>query len=171
MRKLMKALFLAASGFEDLELFYPLYRLREAGVECVIAASSEKEMEGKRGYKAVPDITFAEAKSKEYSLLMIPGGKSPESVRLESKALDITQFFFETGLPVAAICHGIQVLISAGVLMGRKATCHAGIRDDLRAAGGIYEDSEVVVDGNLITSRVPSDLPAFMVAVMARLRI
>lgn len=162
----MKALFLVADGFEDLELFYPLYRLREAGIDVVIAAKKADVLTGKHGYTKKIDATFDAVDMKDFSILVIPGGKSPESVRLDPKALDISRHFFKKSLPVAAICHGIQVLISAGVLKGRKATCYAGVKDDLILAGASYSDQQVVVDKNLVTSRVPSDLPAFMGELM-----
>ncbi len=164
----MKALFLVAEGFEDLELFYPLYRLQEEGIEVVVAGSAKQPFEGKRGYKITPQKTFEEINPSDYGMLVIPGGKSPERVRLSPEAVGITKYFFEKGLAVGAICHGIQVLISAGVMKGKRATCYEGVRDDLKAAGGIYGDKEVVVDKNLVTSRMPSDLPAFMRELMKK---
>jgi len=94
--------------------------------------------------------------------LVLPDGLAPETVRKEPKAVELVRDFFMTGKAVAAICHGPQILITAGLLKGRRATCYRTVAVELKAAGALYEDKEVVVDGNLITSRRPSDLPAFM---------
>jgi protease I len=107
------------------------------------------------------DITFGDVDAGEYDLLVLPGGKAPETVRLDEDAVNATRRMMEDGKVVAAICHGAQTLISADVLEGRRATCYEGVRDDLKQAGADYADEEVVVDGNLITSRFPPDLPAF----------
>jgi len=158
----MKALVIAADGFEDMELFYPVYRLREQGWDVTLAAPGTKTITGKHGYAIKPDLPISEVNPDGYSVLIIPGGKGPEEVRLDPDALDVVRHFFELKKPVAAICHGPQVLVSAGVLKGRKATCWRGVKDDGVAAGARYSDAEVVVDGNLVTSRMPDDLPAFM---------
>ena len=157
----LKALIFAADGFEDQELFYPLHRLKEESIDVRVASMRKGTIVGKHGYSIDVNVRFEEIKHAEYDILVIAGGKAPEKVRLNEKALKITRHFFDKEKPVAAICHGAQVLISANVLEGRRATCYIGIRDDLKMAGAIYEDREVVVDGNLITSRHPFDLYAF----------
>ncbi len=157
----MKALILAADGVEDSELLYPFYRFQEEGIRAEIAGPRAGTITGKHGYTFESTLSFADAASSEYDVMVLPGGKAPETVRLSREALSATRDIIESGKPVAAICHGAQVLISAGVVRGRKATCYKGIRDDLKAAGAEYVDREVVVDGNLITSRFPGDLPAF----------
>ncbi len=157
----MKALILAADGFEDSELLYPYYRLQEEEIAVDVAAPEAGPIAGKHGYSVEANLAFADVKPNEYDLLVLPGGKGPETVRLDKNAVDATRRMLETGKLVAAICHGAQVLISAGVIYGRTATCYKGVRDDLKAAGAEYVDREVVVDDNLITSRVPGDLPAF----------
>ena len=157
-----KALIITADHFEDMEMLYPLYRLKEEGWEVDVASHTKAAIRGKMGYEYTANMLFKDVKPEKYGLLIIPGGKAPESVRLDRDALRITKYFFEKKLPVAAICHGAQVLISAGVIKGRKLTCWKGIRDDVTAAGGEYRDCEVAVDHNLITSRFPGDLPAFM---------
>lgn len=157
----MKALVLLGAGFEDSEFFYPYYRLKEAGIATDVAGAKKGAIEGKHGYSFEANITFAEAARKSYDVLVIPGGKGPEEVRLDENAVRITREMMDSGKPVAAICHGAQVLISADVARGRKATCWKGVRDDLKQAGAEYADKEVVVDGNLVTSRCPDDLPAF----------
>ncbi|WP_456329895.1 type 1 glutamine amidotransferase domain-containing protein [Archaeoglobus sp.] len=157
----MRVLILAENDFEDLELFYPLYRLREEGYGVDVASSSLDVRVGKRGYQVLPDLTYEDVGVEEYAALVIPGGKSPERVRINEKAVEIVRRFLELGKPVAAICHGPQLLISAGAVKGKSMTSWIGIRDDLIAAGAEYADAEVAVDGNIITSRMPDDLPAF----------
>lgn len=126
-----------------------------------VASIRKGHIRGKHGYEIEADIAFGDVDPAGYAILVIAGGKGPEKIRLDKDALRITKHFFEENKPVAAICHGPQVLISAGVIKGRRATCWIGVRDDLIAAGALYEDSEVVVDGNLVTSRHPFDLHAF----------
>ena len=162
----MKALILAADGVEDSELLYPYYRLQEEGADVHIAGPCACKMTGKHGYEIEADMTFSNASAADYDLLILPGGKAPETVRLDENAVAITKEMFEAGKIVGAICHGAQTLISADVLDGKNATCWPGIRDDVKAAGANYSDQEVVVDGNLITSRCPDDLPAFCRAIL-----
>ncbi|MBQ4289602.1 MAG: type 1 glutamine amidotransferase, partial [Clostridia bacterium] len=116
------------------------------------------------------DRAVSECVSSDYDGLILPGGSAPEKLRLSPDAVRLTKEIFESGKPVCAICHGPQLLISAGVLRGRRATCYPGIADDLKNAGALYEDSPVVVDGNLVTSRRPQDLPDWMRAFVALLR-
>lgn len=165
----MKALILAADGVEDVEIQYPYYRLQEAGIEVDVAAPETGPIQGKHGPTVKANMAFSAAKAEDYDVLVLPGGKAPETVRLSDKAVQITKRMMDAGKTVAALCHGPQVLISAGALKGRRATCWPALRDDLKAAGAKYEDSEVVVDGNLITSRMPDDLPAFCRELMKAL--
>lgn len=118
-------------------------------------------IKGKQGYEINADVAFKDINPADYQILVISGGKGPEKMRLDESALEITRHFFKENKPVAAICHGPQVLVSAGVIKGRKATCWIGIRDDIIAAGALYEDKEVVIDGNFVSSRSPDDLHAF----------
>ena len=157
----MKALILVASNVEDIEFFYPYYRLREEGWEVDVASPDSQKIVGERGYSFDPDMKISEANAEDYDLLVLPGGKAPERVRMVPESVEIARSMLEGGKTVAAVCHGIQTLISADVLRGRKATCWPAIRDDAKAAGAEYLDQEVVVDGNLVTSRYPDDLPAF----------
>jgi protease I len=157
----VKALILVADGFEDCEVLYPYYRLREEGVEVDVAGPAKKTYTGKHGYDVTAGRARAELAAGDYDLLVVPGGKAPEAIRLEGPAIELVRTMMEAGKVIAAICHGAQVLISAKVLSMRKATCWKGIRDDLVAAGCEYQDHEVVVDHNLVTSRCPDDLPAF----------
>jgi len=156
----MKAIILAENDFEDLELFYPFYRLREEGIQ-VFVASSQKELRGKRGYTIKSDMNYQEVNPEDFDILIIPGGRSPERVRLKEEALRIVRHFFERNKPVAIICHGVQVLISAGVVKNRKIACWYGVKDDLIAAGGEFADG-VAVDGNLVSARHPGDLAEWM---------
>jgi protease I len=119
-------------------------------------------VEGKRGYRVKADTAIADVDPAEYDVLVIPGGRAPERVRLEEGALRAVRHFFQEGKPVAVICHGPQVLISAGVVRGRRLTSWWGIKDDVIAAGGVWVDEPVVVDGNLVSSRYPPDIPLWM---------
>ena len=158
----MKALIVSADHFEDSELLFPLYRLQEAGLAVDVASISRGKIRGKHGYEVVVDKALAEVDPQAYDLLVLPGGKAPATLRKEAAAIAIAQDFMRGDKPVAAICHGPQILISAGVLVGRRATCYRSVAEELKQAGALYEDQEVVVDGKLVTSRQPADLPAFM---------
>ncbi len=135
--------------------------MKEEGITTHVASMKKGKIKGKYGYDVEVDIAFKDVNPEDYDILVISGGKGPEKMRLDKDALEITKHFFEKNKPVAAICHGPQVLVSAGVIKGRKATCWIGIRDDIIAAGALYEDSEVVIDGNFVSSRSPDDLYAF----------
>lgn len=158
----MKALIISADNFEDSELLCPYYRLREEDVEVDIASIKKGPIKGKHGYEVHASKDLRGINAAEYDLLLLPGGRAPETIRKEKDALEIAKHFFKNNKPVSAICHGAQTLITAGLLKDRRATCYKSVAPELRAAGGIYEDKEVVVDRNLVTSRQPSDLPAFM---------
>jgi len=166
----MKALIISADNFEDTELLVPYYRLKEEGIEVDIASMSKGKIKGKHGYEIEADKALKDVSPGDYDILILPGGKAPEAVRREPKALEIARFFFRENRPVSAICHGGQTLISAGVMKGRRATCYKSVGPEMKEAGALYEDKEVVVDGRLVTSRQPSDLPAFMRETMKLLR-
>jgi protease I len=159
---MMKALILSANNFEDSELLVPLYRLQEAGYGVEVAAGEQGSISGKHGYEVRVDKTFAEVDSADYAVLILPGGKAPAAIRDNATVQAIARAFFGADKPVGAICHGPQILVSAGLLAGRRATCYRTVADELRAAGAEYQDREVVVDGKLVTARQPADLPAFM---------
>ncbi len=158
----MKALIISADHFEDSELLYPFYRLQEEGLQVDIASIARGKINGKHGYEIVVDKALRDIDPKAYDLLVLPGGKAPAKLRKEPAAVAIAQDFMRSNKPVAAICHGPQILITAGVLEGRRATCYHSVAEELQESGALYEDNEVVVDGKLVTSRQPSDLPAFM---------
>jgi protease I len=166
----MEALMITAESFEDMELFVPYYRLKEEGIEVDIVSRKKSRIKGKHGYEIEVNKTFEEVDPEEYHILILPGGKAPEAIRKERTALGIAKYFFSENRPVSAICHGPQILITAGLLKGRHATCYKSVAPEMKEAGAVYEDREVVVDGNLITSRQPSDLPAFMRETMKMIK-
>lgn len=166
----MRALILTANGVEDCELFYPYYRFKEENIAVDVASPEGEKILGEHGYSLEANLSFADAGAEDYDLLFLPGGRGPEKVRLQPEAAEITKRMCETDKIVTAICHGSQVLISADVVRGKRATCWPALRDDLQAAGAEYLDREVVVDGNLITSRYPPDLPAFCREIFAAVR-
>jgi len=158
----MRALIVSADHFEDTELLFPLYRLQEEGLQVDIASLARGKINGKHGYEVVVDKALRDVDPNDYDLLVLPGGQAPTKLRREPAAIAIAQDFMRSNKPVAAICHGPQILITAGVLQGRRATCYRSVAAELQESGALYEDQEVVVDGKLVTSRQPSDLPAFM---------
>jgi protease I len=169
-----RVVILTADAFEDLEVFYPMFRLQEAGAVVDLAAPTLDPIHGEHGYGLKPGKTFDQVDPGAYDLLIIPGGfpdGAPHTVRQHPRALAITRAFFATDKPVASICHGPWTLADAGVVKGRRVTSywHDGVPEDLKQAGALYEDAPVVVDGNLVTSRWPPDLPEFMREVMAKL--
>jgi protease I len=166
----MKALILSADNFEDTELLVPFYRLKEEGIEVHVASMKKGTIKGKHGYEVEVDKTLREVDPADYDILILPGGKAPEAIRKEKDALEIAKDFFHKNKPVSAVCHGPQTLISAGLLRGRHATCYKSVAREMKDAGAIYEDKEVVVDGNLVTSRQPSDLPSFLRETMKLLK-
>lgn len=172
MKRKNKAVILTADQFEDMEVMYPLFRLQEAGWQVDVAAPKIEEIHGEFGYGTLmPDITIEKVNPANYDLLLITGGSpdgAPATVRKMKKAQEITKYFFSKNKPVASICHGPWTLADANVISGRRLTSywHDGVPEDVKGAGGLWEDKEVVVDGNLVTSRWPADLPAFMREVM-----
>jgi protease I len=159
----MKALFISADGFDDVELLVPYYRFQEEGINVDIASMKKNEpIKGRHGYAMDVTKTLAEVGPDDYAILVLPGGDAVEALRKEPRIVEIVRDFFRKDKPVAAICHGPETLIAAGVLKGRHATGDTAHIGALTLAGAIYEYKEVVVDGNLVTSRQPSDLPAFM---------
>ena len=167
MRKGIRALILTADKFEDMELFFPYFRLLEEGLEVDVAAPKKGQIEGEHGYGFEVEKTFDDVHPDDYDILLIPGGSpdgAPSVVRKNSRAQVIAKSFFSSNKPVSSICHGPWLLASSGVINGKHLTSYwyDGVPEDIKKAGGIYEDKEVVVDGNLVTSRYPGDLPAFM---------
>ena len=166
----MKVLIISADNFEDAELIVPYYRMLEEGHDVDIASMKKGTIKGKRGYEVEANKAIKDVNSEDYDFLILPGGKAPGEIRQEQKALEIAGEFFDKNKPVAAICHGPQILISAGLMKSRHATCSPSVAPEMKKAGANYEDKEVIVDGNLITSRRPSDLPAFMKELMKKIK-
>ncbi len=152
--------------YEDLELWYPLLRLQEAGYAMRLAAPALRTYAGKHGYPATSDLLLAEARSDDFCGLLVPGGFMPDKLRRDPKVLALTREFFEHGKLVAFICHGGWIPISAKILHGKRVTGSLGIKDDLENAGGVWVDEPVVVDRNLISSRTPRDLAPFARAMV-----
>lgn len=161
-----------ARNFEDVEATGPIEALEAAGAEPVLIGIEPGKVEGKKGTVLEVDTTFdelSEEDERSFAALLIPGGGAPENLRIHDEAVAFTKRFVESGKPVASICHGPQLLISAKVLDGKRTTAVNKIRDDVINAGAIYEDAPVVIDGNLISSRTPADLPDFNQALIKAL--
>ena len=157
-----KVLIIVDRDFEDREFVYPYYRFQEAGYEVVVVGpKANTTYVGEYGIKATTDLAPEDVKIEEYVAVIISGGRAPDRMRRNEGLVQLVEKAFERGKVVAAICHGPQLLIEAGVLKGKRVTCFRSISTDIKNAGGIYEDKTVVVDGNLVTSRQPSDLPDF----------
>jgi protease I len=153
--------------FEDTEATYPLYRLREAGAEVVVVGLKAGEtIRGKKGQELDTEAAAAELSAEELDLLVLPGGYGPDKLRTDEGVKRLVRDMNERGKPIAFICHAGWIPVSAGILEGRRATSYHTIADDMRNAGAVWEDAEVVVDGNLVSSRKPDDLPAFMDALI-----
>ncbi len=162
-------LFFAGPLYEDLELWYPKIRLEEEGARTVVAGTGEKTYQGKRGYPITVDTSVDQISAEDFDGLVIPGGYAPDIMRRSAKLLELTREIYQAGKPVAFICHAGWVPISAGIVRGKRGTSVGAIKDDLVNAGLIWEDSPVVVDGNLISSRTPADLPQFCRALIEAL--
>ena len=162
---------LVEDGFEDRELTGPRDALRDAGITVVLVGpSAGAEFKGKRGESTVTsDMAAGQARMMDFDALVIPGGHAPDKMRMRHAMVDLARDAMEAGKPVAAICHGPQLLISANSLRGRTLTCWPSIAIDVKNAGGLYVDKPVVEDGNLITSRKPDDVPAFSEAIIRAL--
>jgi len=157
--------------YQDLEVWYPLLRLKEAGCEVyAVGTGRSKNYRSKHGYEISEDLSIAEAASKAFDAVIIPGGFAPDILRRYDAVNKFVRTLFEEGKIVASICHGGWVCVSAGILKGKTATSFIAIKDDIVNAGAKFVDEEVVVDGNLITSRKPEDLPAFMREVLKQLQ-
>lgn len=160
---------LAEDMYEDPELWYPYYRLLEEGAEVILVGPEAKTYESKHGYPATAEVAAAQVRVEDVEGVVVPGGFAPDRLRRYPEVLNLVRGVFEKGGVVAMICHAAWVPISAGIVRGKRATCVSAIKDDLINAGATYVDEAVVVDGNLISSRTPADLPAFMPAIIAAL--
>ena len=163
-------LVLVEQAYEDLELWYPKIRLQEEGMRVVVAGPERIRYDGKYGYPCTPDITLDQARVDDFEALVIPGGWAPDRLRRLPAVLELVRGFDRAKKPIAMICHAGWVPISARILSGRQVTGVAAIRDDLENAGARFLDRSVVVDGHLISSRTPADLPDFCRALVAALK-
>ncbi|WP_045215316.1 type 1 glutamine amidotransferase domain-containing protein [Desulfonatronovibrio magnus] len=163
-----KAIVLVEQMYNDYEFIYPLYRLREAGAETyVVGPEAGKVYPGKEGTSAKADLASADVNAADYSILVIPGGYAPDHMRRNKPMVELVKNMYEQGKIVAAICHAGWMPASAKILKGARVTSFIAIKDDLEHAGATWVDEEVVIDRNLITSRTPDDLPAFMRAIIS----
>jgi protease I len=162
---------LVEQQYQEMEVWYPLYRLREAGCRvAMIGPDAGKTYPSKLGYPAVSDRAAADVTADDFDAVVIPGGFAPDFIRRHESMLKLVRDMAERGKVLAAICHGPWVLCSTTALRGKRATCFFAIKDDVVNAGAKYQDAEMIRDGNLITSRKPDDLPAFTVAIMEALK-
>lgn len=153
--------------YQEMEVWYPLFRFQEAGAQVVTIGPKAGQTYGsKLGYPVKADLSFEEADPADFDGVVIPGGYAPDHIRRHAAAVNFVRELDRQGKLVASICHGPWLLCSAGVLKGRRSTSFFAIKDDVVNAGARWEDAEVVVDGNLVTSRKPEDLPAFCKAAI-----
>lgn len=157
-----KVLFFVENGFEDRELMYPYYRFLEAGYKVdIVGPRAKVTYNGEYGLTMKSDFSPQDVDIEDYAAIVVPGGRAPDRMRTNKGLVNLAKEAFQKGKVIAAICHGPQLLIEAGVVNGKKATCYVSVSTDLKNAGGIYLNKSVVVDGNLVTSRFPADLPDF----------
>lgn len=165
-----RVIILAEEMYNEFELYYPYYRLKEAGAEVVLVGSGSATLyHSKMGLPVTVETEAASVRAADFDGIIIPGGYAPDIMRRHRAMVELVRDAFDQGKVVAAICHAGWMLASAEVVRGRRVTSFFAIKDDLTHAGAEWIDQEVVVDGNLITSRTPADLPAFMRAVIAAL--
>lgn len=163
---------LVDQAYQEMEVWYPFYRFQEAGAQVVtVGAQAGATYPSKVGYPVVAQKSYDQVSPGDFDGVVVPGGYAADHIRRYPKAIQLIKDLDAQGKLVASICHGLWALCSAGVLKGRRATCFFAIKDDIVNAGAHYEDSEVVVDGNLVTSRKPDDLPAFCRACIHVLRV
>ncbi len=164
-----KAIVLVENGFEDIELLYPYYRLLEAGyLVDIVGPTRDETYHGKKGATIKATKAPGEIQSEEYSILIIPGGWAPDRMRTKPELVKLVREANKKDLIIGAICHAAQLLVEADIIKGRKLTCVASVSTDVKNAGGKYSDQSLVVDGNLVTSRYPADIPEWMPAVLEK---
>lgn len=147
--------------YQEMEVWVPAYRLREAGLKTVFVGTGKPEYKSKLGYPVKADVDVKDVKAAEIDVLVVPGGFAPDYLRRHEAVSRLVREVDQAGKPIGAICHALWVLCSAGILKGRRVTSFFAIKDDVVNAGAQWVDAEVVVDRNLVTSRRPDDLPAF----------
>jgi protease I len=157
--------------YQVLEVWYPYYRFVEAALEVnLVAAEAKKQYHSKEGYPCTSEIAAGRASADDYDCMVVPGGFAPDFMRRDAGVIKFANDMVNAGKVIAAICHGGWLLCSTEAYRGKKATCFMAIKDDIKNAGAEYIDAECVVDGNLITSRKPDDLPAFCMAILEALK-
>lgn len=161
-----KVAVLIGPGFHDAETLAPAFHLRQLGAEVLILGTSKEKLQAYNSEVMIPIQTaLADVDADEFDALILPGGRGPGELRKDRNVIRFVRAFAETGRPIAAICHGPQVLATAGVIDGVSTTCFPGIADEMREHGASYVDREVEIDGQFITSRLPKDIPAFNAAI------
>lgn len=170
LRKAEKILIITADNTEDMEFFYPFYRLTEEGYTVDVATMDGKSFKGKKGYEFKQTKSINEVRENDYALLYIPGGKAPAALREDEKVIQLVKAFARSGKPIAAICHGPQVLVTADVIRGKKLSGYPGIKDEIEEAGATFSDEALAIDGQFITSRLPGDLHRHLCGVMDALK-
>ena len=165
-----KVAILVEDHYQVLEVWYPYLRLREEGIKTVLVGTGKKNYKSKEGYLAEEELSIEKAKIEDFDAVVIPGGYAPDILRRYAQVNNFVREMFEKGKIVACICHGGWVLVSAGILKGKKVTGFSAIKDDLINAGAEFLDKEAVVDGNLITSRNPYDLPVFCTEIIKKIK-
>lgn len=163
-------LIVTADKTEDQEFFYPYYRFIEEGYRVDVATPDGGEFKGKNGAGLSQSKRIDQVDAQDYDLLYIPGGKAPAKLKKEEEAVDLVQSFYQTGRPIAAICHGAQLLAAADVIEGRDISAWPEVEDEINDANGNYIGSECIIDGQFITARWPGDLPAFTRQVLQVLK-
>lgn len=170
LQKNEKVIIITADNTEDLEFFYPYYRFTEDGYSVDVVTPDGGKFEAKHKIGLADTKAMADVKPEDYALLYIPGGKAPATLRENEAVLDFVKAFAKTGRPIAAICHGPQVLISAGLVKGKQMAAWPEIKKELEAAGATFVDEALVEDGQFITARKPGDLPRHLSGVLEYLK-
>ena len=162
---------LVEQQYQEMEVWYPIYRLRDEGCKVhLVGPEAGKTYSSKLGYPAKADVAAKDVSASQFAAIVIPGGFCPDYIRRNEAMMKLVRDAHDQQKPLAAICHGPWVLCSTQALKGRKATCFHSIKDDVVNAGATYANEEVVVDGHVITSRTPDDLPAFVRAIIAAMK-
>lgn len=166
LRKAERVIILTADNTEDTEFFYPYYRLTEEGYQVDVATPDGGAFKGKHGLGLQDTLSINDVRPQDYALLYLPGGKAPEELRKNEQVLAFVKTFAQSGKPIAAVCHGPQVLITADLVRGKQMACWPGVREELEKAGGIFVDEALVEDGQFITGRMPGDLHRHLYGVL-----
>ncbi len=162
-----KAILLVENGFEDVELFYPYYRLQEAGYGVdVVGPKADEVYSGKKGGSIRSTASPEGLSLDDYAAVVVPGGWAPDRMRTRPSMVKLVKDADERGLVIGAICHAAQLLIEADIVRGRRLTCVRSVSTDVKNAGGDYVNEPVVVDGNLVTSRYPPDMPVWLPEIL-----